>query len=108
VDHGSARQQLAVVVATIDAHEDAIDASPDVDGIVHDLVRTMIPDRSRAARIWSSEGAKRQEKADGRVRADLGSRQSLFEKRDFAGLLVTARPGLEPGHHDFQGMRLRP
>jgi hypothetical protein len=34
----------------IDAREDAIDASPDVDRIVHDLVETMMPDRSRAAR----------------------------------------------------------
>jgi hypothetical protein len=59
VDHGSARQQLAVVVATIDAREDAIDASPDVDRIVHDLVETMMPDRSRAARFSSSEGAEK-------------------------------------------------
>jgi PII-like signaling protein len=43
VDHGSAREQLPVVVATIDTREEAIDASPDVDRIVHDLVNTMIP-----------------------------------------------------------------
>jgi hypothetical protein len=59
VDHGSAREQLPLVVATIDARGDAIDASPDVDRIVHDVVKTMIPDRSHAARIWCSEGAEK-------------------------------------------------
>jgi hypothetical protein len=37
VDHRAARQQLALVVAAVDTREDAVDASPDVNGIVHSL-----------------------------------------------------------------------
>jgi hypothetical protein len=39
VDHRAARQQLAVVVAAVDTREDAVDASPDVNGIVHSLLQ---------------------------------------------------------------------
>jgi hypothetical protein len=39
---------LPVEVAPIDPGEDTIDVSPDVDRIVHDLVKTKMPDRSRA------------------------------------------------------------
>jgi hypothetical protein len=41
VDHRAARQQLAVFVATVDTR----DASPDANGIVHDLLETIMPDR---------------------------------------------------------------
>lgn len=67
VDHRAARQQLAVVVAAVDTREDAINASPDVDRIVRDLVETMMPIARAPLGTWSSERLKRQEKADGRV-----------------------------------------
>jgi hypothetical protein len=41
VDHRAARQQLAVVVAAVDMRDDAVDASPDANGIVHDLRRSL-------------------------------------------------------------------
>jgi hypothetical protein len=37
VDHLVARKQLTVIVAAVDTRDEAVDASPDVDGIVHDL-----------------------------------------------------------------------
>jgi hypothetical protein len=37
VDHLAARKQLAVVVAAVDALYETLDASSDVDGIVHDV-----------------------------------------------------------------------
>jgi hypothetical protein len=54
--------KLAIVVAAVDTREDAIDASPDVERIAHDLVETArAPLESGAQRAL-----KRQEKADGR------------------------------------------
>jgi hypothetical protein len=47
VDHRAARQQLAVVVAAVDTRDDAVDASPDANGIVHDLPEMMSPYASR-------------------------------------------------------------
>jgi hypothetical protein len=41
VDHRAARQQLAVVVAAVDTRDDAVDASPDANGIVQDLRRSL-------------------------------------------------------------------
>jgi hypothetical protein len=46
---------------------------------------------------------KRQEKADGRVWADLWVAPTLTRKRDFAGFFLMARPGLEPGTPRFSG-----
>jgi hypothetical protein len=45
VDHRAARQQLAVVVAAVDTRDDAVDASPDANGIVHDLPEIIMRDR---------------------------------------------------------------
>jgi hypothetical protein len=85
VDHGSARQQLAVVVAAVHTRDDAIDAAPDVDRIVHDLLETMMPDRSRAAfePIWG--------------RADPTSKSATLQA--FRGW---RDPDSNRGHHDFQ------
>jgi hypothetical protein len=43
-DHLAARKQLPVVVAAVDTRDEAVDASPDVDGIVHDLPGMMMLD----------------------------------------------------------------
>jgi hypothetical protein len=37
VGHLAAREQLAVVVASIDTRDEAVDPPPDVNRIVHDL-----------------------------------------------------------------------
>jgi hypothetical protein len=47
VDHRAVRQQVAVVVAAVDTREDAVDASPDVNGIVHSLSAV-----SDASSVW--------------------------------------------------------
>jgi hypothetical protein len=44
-------QQLPVVVATIDPRDDAADASPDVDGIVHDVPVAMMSHLRRDDRL---------------------------------------------------------
>ena len=45
VDHRAARQQLAVVVAAVNTRDDAVDASPDANGIAHDLPEIIMRDR---------------------------------------------------------------
>jgi len=52
VDHLPARKQLPVVVAAVDTRDEVVDASPDVDGIVHDLPVMMMPHHRRGARVW--------------------------------------------------------
>ena len=43
--HRAARQQLTGVVAAVDTRDDAVDASPDANGIVHDLPEIIMRDR---------------------------------------------------------------
>ena len=50
VDHRAARQQLAVVVAAVDTRDDAVDASPDANGIVQDLRRSLCAIAAPSAR----------------------------------------------------------
>jgi hypothetical protein len=64
VDHLAGCQQLSVVVAAVDTRDEAVDASPDVNGIVHHLPEIMTPDRRRSTRAAREMGAERQEKAD--------------------------------------------
>jgi hypothetical protein len=42
VDHLTACQQLSVVVAAVDTRNEAVDASPEVNGVVHDLPTEMM------------------------------------------------------------------
>jgi hypothetical protein len=57
VDHLVACKQLSVVVLAADTRDEAVDASPDVNGIVHDLRHEMMtPDVRRGTRICPSEG----------------------------------------------------
>jgi hypothetical protein len=50
VDHLAACQQLALVVAAVDTRDEAVDAPPDVNGIVHDLAHEMMtPDAAGSA-----------------------------------------------------------
>ena len=51
VDHLAAGEQLAVVLAAVDTRDEAVDASPDVDGIVRDLPEMMTPYASRHLRL---------------------------------------------------------
>jgi hypothetical protein len=55
MDHLAARKKLAVVMATADARDEALDASSDVDGIVHDVPELMMPDPRPGTRICRSE-----------------------------------------------------
>jgi hypothetical protein len=55
--------------AAVDTREEAVDASPDVDGIVHDLPEMMTPHRCRGARVAREIGA---EKAGKGRRDDFG------------------------------------
>jgi hypothetical protein len=51
VDHRTACQQLSVVVAAVDTRDEALDASPDVNGIVHVPPGMMTRDLCRRGRI---------------------------------------------------------
>jgi len=64
----AARQQLAVVVPTVDTLEDAVDASPDVDGVVHGLSKTMMPDRPAALGFRPPRALKGRKRQTGRFR----------------------------------------
>jgi hypothetical protein len=80
VDHLAGCQQLAVVVAAVDARDEAVDALPDVNGIVHDLWEIMTPYRRRSTRVAREMGAEKAGK----------------------------RPGLEPGTPRFFSRESKP
>jgi hypothetical protein len=105
VDHLAECQQLSVVVAPVDTRDEAVDASPDVNGIVHHLPEIMTPDRRRSTRAAREMGAERQEKADETTLACRVLRGHLRQTQRFAGLSVMARPGLEPGTPRFSVVR---
>ena len=52
MDHRAARQQVAVVVTAVDTREEAVDAAPDVNGIVHSL--SAVNDASSVWRLGPS------------------------------------------------------
>jgi hypothetical protein len=60
---------VSVVVAAVDTRDEAVDALPDVNGIVHDLPEIMTPDRRRSTRVAREMGA---EKAGKGRRDDFG------------------------------------
>ena len=102
LDHLAVCQQSSVVVAAVDPRDEAADASPDVDGIVHDLPHEMMTPDVRGGPHLSARGAlKRPEKAHGSVWADLASGDATVQTAGFAGLSWMARPGLEPGTPRF-------
>jgi hypothetical protein len=69
------RPHMAIGVAALDTRNTAVDASPDVYGIVHDLpeIMTSAPRRAAPRGRVVPRALKRPEKAHGSVRADLGS-----------------------------------
>jgi len=56
VDHWPGCQQLSVIVAAADTRDEAVDASPDVNGIVHGPPEIMTPDRRRSSRVAGEIG----------------------------------------------------
>jgi hypothetical protein len=102
VDHLAVCQQLSVVVAAIDTRDEAVDASPVVNGIVHDLPGDDdARSASRHPHFARPRALKRPEKADGTVWADVASGEAPCRNGGFAGLSWMARPGLEPGTPRF-------
>jgi len=78
---------LAIVVAAVDTRDEAVDASPDVDRIMHGPPEIDDPQSaSRDLDLACLRALKRQEKADERVSADVASRDAPCEHPDFAGL----------------------
>jgi hypothetical protein len=59
VNHLAGCQKLSLIVAAVDTRDEAVDASPDVNGIVHDLPVMMTPDRRRGARVARGKGAEK-------------------------------------------------
>ena len=60
--HLAGCQQLSVVVAATDICDEAVDASPDVNGIVHDLPEMMTARSASGTRICPSTGAEKARK----------------------------------------------
>jgi hypothetical protein len=129
MDHRAARQQLAVVVAAIDTRDEAVDAAPDVDGVVHDLPAMMTSDARRGTRrtprfpTMSAGGKNAGGCGQLRVVARRFGRDQGGLGHDLRprGLNLDARPAAQPfrtslfaatsrwrdpdsnrGHHDFQ------
>jgi hypothetical protein len=63
----AACKQLAVAVAAVDTRNETLDASSDVDGIVHDVATDDARSASRDRRLRVGHGAEKAGKADGRV-----------------------------------------
>jgi hypothetical protein len=80
---------------------EAVDASPDADGIVHGLSEMMTPDASRAPAVARPTALKWPEKARRSVWADPASGDAVYKSGRFAGRERMARPGLDRGHDDF-------